>query len=101
MSNEKYKTVIFYYYILQSIHNQQGLSVYRSQNFLKGTVMQIEKALINNPLRASEVSWKFHVPTIYNFAVIYPWNLLFSWKVAYLSAVPIVFSIYKQNFTGQ
>ena len=56
LSNEKYKTAIFYYYILQSIHNQQGLSRYRSQNFLKSTVMQIEKALINNPLRVSKVS---------------------------------------------
>ena len=45
---------------------------------IKGTVMQIEKALINDRLRVSKVSWKFHIPTIYNFEVIYPWNLLFS-----------------------
>ena len=44
----------------------------------KGTVMQIEKVLINDRLRVSKVSWKFPIPTIYNFAVIYPWNLLFS-----------------------
>ena len=44
----------------------------------KGTVMQIEKALINDPLRVPELSWKFRIPTIYNFVVIYPWNLLFS-----------------------
>ena len=44
----------------------------------KGTVTQIEKALINNRLYFSKMFWKFHVPTIYNFAVIYPWNLLFS-----------------------
>ena len=40
--------------------------------------MQIEKALINDLLRVSKVSWKFRIPSIYNFAVIYPWNLLFS-----------------------
>ena len=38
---------------------------------LKGAVMQIEKTLINDHLRVSQVSWKFHSPTIYNFAVIY------------------------------
>ena len=38
----------------------------------KGAVMQIEKALINDRLRVSKVSWKFCIPTIYNFAVIYP-----------------------------
>ena len=41
------------------------------------TVMQIEKSLINDPLRASKVSWIFQVSAIYNFAVIFPWNLLF------------------------
>ena len=40
--------------------------------------MQIEKVLINDRLRVSEVSWKFCIPTIYDFAVIYLWNLLFS-----------------------
>ena len=45
---------------------------------LKGMVMQIEKALINDRLRVSKVYWKFRIPTIYNFTVIYPWNLLFS-----------------------
>ena len=38
----------------------------------KGTVMHIEKALTNDPLRVSKVFWKFRIPTIYNFAVIYP-----------------------------
>ena len=41
-------------------------------NRIKGTVMQIEKALINDRLRVSKVFWKFHIPTIYSFAVIYP-----------------------------
>ena len=33
--------------------------------------MQIEKALTNDRLRVSKVSWKFCVPTVYNFEVIY------------------------------
>ena len=40
--------------------------------------MQIEKALINDYLRVSKVSWKFRIPAIYNFAVIYTWDLQFS-----------------------
>ena len=44
----------------------------------KGTVMSTEKVLIKDSLRVSKVSWKFWIPAIYNFAVIYPWNLLFS-----------------------
>ena len=65
---------------------------------LKGTVMQIEKVLINDCLRISKLSRKFRMPTIYNFEVIYPWNLPFSWKVAYFLTVSRVFSVYKQNF---
>ena len=38
--------------------------------------MQIEKTLINDRLRVSKVSWKFHIPIIYNFAVIYGWKSL-------------------------
>ena len=38
---------------------------------VKGTIMQIEKALINDGLCVSKVTGKFHIPTIYNFAVIY------------------------------
>ena len=44
----------------------------------KGTVMQIEKPLTNTRLRVSKVSWKFRIPAIYDFAIIYPWNLLFT-----------------------
>ena len=62
--------------------------------------MQIEKAQINDRLRVSKVSWKFRIPTIFNFAVICQWNLLFSKKVAYFLTVSMVFSIYKQNFCG-
>ena len=45
--------------------------------------MRIEKALINDKLNVSKLSWKLRIPTIYNFAVIYPWNFLFSQNVAY------------------
>ena len=31
------------------------------------------------------------------FAVIYPWNLLFSLKIAYFLTVSTLFSLYKQN----
>ena len=63
--------------------------------------MQIEKARINDRLRISKLSWKSRIPTIYNFAVIYPWNLLFTEKVAYFLRVSTVFSVYKQKFTAQ
>ena len=36
------------------------------QNF-KSTVIKIDKALINDRLHDSKVSWKFRIPTIYNF----------------------------------
>ena len=45
---------------------------------IKGTVMQIEKAPINDYLRVSNISWKFRIAIIVNYAVIYPWNLLFT-----------------------
>ena len=38
---------------------------------------------------------------IYDSAVIYPSNLLFSLKVAYFSTVSTDFSVNKQNSTGQ
>ena len=63
--------------------------------------MQIEKALINDRLRVLNVSWKLRIPTIYNFAAIYPWKFLFSLKVAYFVTISIVFSVYKQNVTVQ
>ena len=37
---------------------------------------------------------------MYNFAVIYHWNLLFFKKLAYFLTVYIIFSVYKQNITG-
>ena len=64
--------------------------------------MLIEKAVINYRFRVSKVSYKnFHITTIYNFAVIYQWNLLLSLKKAYLLTVSIVFLVYKQNFTAK
>ena len=44
----------------------------------KGIVMQIGKALINGGLRVWAASKNFDIPTVYNFGVIYRWNLLFS-----------------------
>ena len=52
--------------------------------------MQFEKRLINGLLRVSKVSWKFRIPTIYNFSVILPFF-----------TISIVFSVCKQNFTAQ
>ena len=60
---------------------------------LKVTVIQIEKALANDLLRVLKASWKFRISTIYNFAVIYPWKLLFSEEVTYFLTVSAVFSV--------
>ena len=57
--------------------------------------MQIEKALINDCLRASKVSWKFGIPTIYNSAVICSWNLAIFVKSSLLLTVCIVFPVFK------
>ena len=59
--------------------------------------MQTEEALINDCLRDSKVSWKFRIPTINNFLIIYMWTLLFSYKIAYFLTVSFLFSVYKQN----
>ena len=39
---------------------------------IKGTIMQIEKALNNDRLRVSEIVKKFRIPIICDFVVIYP-----------------------------
>ena len=44
----------------------------------QGTVIHIEKTLINDRLRVLKVYWKFHIASVFNIAVIHPWNLLFS-----------------------
>ena len=54
------------------IVSDRNVKIFKTLYNLKGTVMQIEKALINDRLCVSNVSWKFHIPTIYSFAVIYP-----------------------------
>ena len=50
--------------------------------------MKIEKALINNSVRVSEVLRKFCIPTIYNFA---------EFTRDYFLTVSIVLSVYKQT----
>ena len=62
--------------------------------------MQIEKALINDRLRVTKVSWKFRIPTTYNFVVIYPYISYF-FKSSLFLTVSIVFSDHKQNFMAQ
>ena len=37
-----------------------------------------DKAVINDCLRVSKVSWKFRIAAIYNFAVVYRSDSLFS-----------------------
>ena len=48
-----------------------------------------------------KVTFKFWIQTIQNFAVIYPWNLLFPQKVAYSLIASIALSVYKWNFTAR
>ena len=38
------------------------------------------KKLMNDHLRVSKVYWKFRIPTVCNFALIFSWKLLFSEK---------------------
>ena len=71
-----------------------------SNTQIKCTVMQTEKALINDRVCVSKMSWKFRIPTIYDFAVIYPWNLVFSQKVAHFLKAWKIFSVDKQNLTA-
>ena len=51
--------------------------MFEPNHLIKGIVMLIEKALIIDRLFVSKVFWKFCIPTIYNFAVVHPWNLVF------------------------
>ena len=54
------------------IYHSLGTVEKISLEFLKGTVMQIEKALINYCLCVSKVPCKCHISIFYRFAVIYP-----------------------------
>ena len=57
---------------------------------------------MNDLLRVLKVSWKFFIPTIYNFAVIYPQKFAIFLKISLLfHSFCIVFSVYKQNFAAQ
>ena len=67
---------------------------------LNGTVRQIEKALINDRLTVSKLSWKFSISTIYNSAVVYRWNFANFLKSTLLLTVAIIFFVHKQNFTA-
>ena len=67
---------------------------------IKGTVMQFEKALINDRLRASKVSWNSHFNCLW-FCSNLPVKFAIFKKVAYCLTVSIVFPVYKQNFTAQ
>ena len=51
--------------------------MYGLLNF-KDTVMQIKKALINDGLHVSKLSWKIWIANVYNIAITYQSNLLFS-----------------------
>ena len=55
-------------------HDWPNKNIFNSNRLklVKYAVMQIEKQLINDRLRVSNVSSKFRIPTIYNFVVIYP-----------------------------
>ena len=53
-------------------NSQHTAPEYKKYLSFKGTVKQVEKALINDRLRVLKVSGKLHISTVYNFAVIYP-----------------------------
>ena len=79
--------------VIEMIKKHIRAKFYLSCNFFC-TVMQIEKALMNDFLHVLKVSWKFRIPTIYNFAVIYGWNFAIFLKSSLLLTVSIVFSVY-------
>ena len=65
---------------------------------VKTTIMQIEKATINDCPCVWKVFWKFCIPATYNFAVIYPWNLLYKIYKMVSFLVPLFnFKLPKQN----
>ena len=54
------------------VFGERGIEKTSGIIWAKGTVMQIKKTMINDRSSVSKVSWNFFIPTIYNFAVIYP-----------------------------
>ena len=68
-----------YLMVVPTNESKEKIKIYEELwSKIREVKMQIEKALINDRLRVSKISWTFHVSTIYSFAVIYLWNLLFS-----------------------
>ena len=61
---------------MQTIYVKEKVNTRVIYYVVKGTVMQIEKALTNDRLRFKSILKISH--SIYNFAVIYPLKLLFS-----------------------
>ena len=61
---------------------------------LKVHSCKLKKPMINDHLHIAKVSWKFSIPTIYNFES-YLWNLLYLKKGRLLLTLHIVFSVYK------
>ena len=78
-------------YLIWKVMKQKIFFV-SAEVFFKGAIMKIEKALINDSVRVSEVLRKFCIPTIYNFA---------EFTSDYFLTVSILLSVYKQNFTAQ
>ena len=69
--------IVFRLFSLKIQSNDFSWSLYiscraRSWIFCKGTVLKIEKSIDKWLLTFSKVSWKFHIPAIYNFAAICP-----------------------------
>ena len=60
---------------------------------VKGTVMKIERALINDRLCVLKVPWKFRIQKILKYSIFLNSTLFLT--------VSIVFSVYKQNFQDQ
>ena len=69
LSNIRFFLLIYLFIYLSFL----SLYLIAQMFFFKGTVMQIQKAMINDCLRVSKVSWKFCIRAICNFAVIYSW----------------------------
>ena len=89
-------------------HNWKGASLYNKMILMKrgvtlqkikfkGTFLKIKEAWSRTRIKGILKILYYN----YNFAVIYPWNLSFSQKIAYLLMVSFVVSVYKQNFTAQ
>ena len=72
------------------------------QDFLfKDIAIKIEELKINDCLHVEKVCWKFHIQTIYNFAVIHPWNFPISLKKNMLLFNICYFLLCKQNLRLQ